>query len=145
MTSFSIQDRNFNKRFDATLSFDCVSNIIFSQVILRIGDCSLLLILIAITFYSLISSAFGLNVKITSHYKHHEDFNKLPTDSIPLDYQQLIYSYPDKLTIIYLILGCYIHFGPCSSPGVCYFSTLSQNYGMILFHYYSIFTNEVQV
>ena len=28
---------------------------------------------------------------------------------------------------------------------LCYFFSLSQNYGTILFHYYSIFTDEVQL
>ena len=49
---FSIQKMDFNKRFDVILYFDYVSNIILSQMILKIGDCSLLLILIAISFSS---------------------------------------------------------------------------------------------
>ena len=136
---------NSNKRFDVTLCFDCVSNKILSQIILKIGNCSLLLILIAISFYFLTSSAIGFNVKITSHCKHHEGYNMLPIDPIPFGFQQLICSHTDKLTIIFLILGRYIHFEPCSSLGVSYFFSLSQNYVMILFYYYGIFIDEVQL
>ena len=130
---FSMQKMKFNKRFDVTLSFDYISNIIHSQIILKIGDCSLLLILIPISFSSLTSSFFGFNVLIVSLCKHHEGFNHLSTDIVPFDFQQLICYLTDKLTIILLILGCYNLFEPCSSLGVCYFSSLSQNYGIILF------------
>ena len=69
---FSIQKMDFNKRFDVIFQFDYVSNIILSQMILKIEDYSLLLILITILFSSLTSSFYDFNVLIISLSKHHE-------------------------------------------------------------------------
>ena len=55
---FSMQKMKFNKRFDVTLSFDYISKIIHSQIIQKIEACSLLLILLPLSFSSLASSLF---------------------------------------------------------------------------------------
>ena len=78
-------------------------------MILKIEDCSLLLILIAKSFSSLTSSFYDFNVLIISLSKHHESFDILPTDPVPYGSQQLICSLTDKLTIIFNF-GSFIHF-----------------------------------
>ena len=78
---FSMQKMKFNKRFEVTLSFDYISHIIHAQIILKIGDCCLLLILLPISFSSMTS--FSL-------CKHHEGFIHLSTYIVPFGFQQLI-------------------------------------------------------
>ena len=136
---FSMQKMKFNKRFDVTLSFDYISNIIHSQIILKIEDCSLLLILIPISFSSLASSLFWFQFLIVSLCIHHEGFTHLPTDIIPFGIQLLICYYS-------------FNFGSLKS-----FLSLVQVWGCVIFplypkitvlyyfNYYGIFTNEVQL
>ena len=129
----------FHKRFDVTLYFDYISNIIHSQIILKIGDCSLLLILIQISFSSLASSLFWFQFLIVSLCIHHEGFTHLPTDIIPFGIQLLICNYS-------------FNFGSLKS-----FLSLVQVWGCVIFplypkitvlyyfNYYGIFTDEVQL
>ena len=84
---FSIQKMNFNKRFDVIVYFSYVSNFILPQIILKIGDCSLLLILIEISFSSLTSSFYGFNFLVGSLCKHLEGLNHLSTDVVPFSFQ----------------------------------------------------------
>ena len=90
---FSMQKMKFNKRFDITLSFDSISNIVHSQIILKIGDYNLLLIFIQISFSSLASSLFWFQLLILSLYIHHESFTQLSIDIVSFGIQILICNY----------------------------------------------------
>ena len=133
---------DFNKRFDVILYFDYVSNIILSQIILKIGDCSLLLIFIQISFSSLASSLFWFQFLIVSLCIHHEGFTHLPTDIIPFGIQLLICYYSFNFGSLKSFLSLVQVWGCVIFP---LYPKITVLYYFILFHYYGIFTDEVQL